>query len=226
MPCFRILRNYDTFQDFVSFGTFLEEVNTCLKNLSWQVHVDPGMKSNQKFTFYGEGDQEPGREAGDVIIQLEEKPHSLFQRHGADLAMKMDLELSEALCGLQRVVKTLDDRNIVISTPPGQVIKHSSTKMIEGEGFPHHRDPFNKGRLIIVFAVDFPDSLSRANADKIRSALPKVAKATLPTASEDVKLLDFDGQGEWRGGMEDEENGNEPDADHFQGGPQAQCAQQ
>lgn len=184
------------------------------------------MKSNQKFTFYGEGDQEPGREAGDVIIQLEEKPHSLFQRHGADLAMKMDLELSEALCGLQRVVKTLDDRNIVISTPPGQVIKHSSTKMIEGEGFPHHRDPFNKGRLIIVFAVDFPDSLSRANADKIRSALPKVAKATLPTASEDVKLLDFDGQGEWRGGMEEEANGNEPDADHFQGGPQAQCAQQ
>lgn len=187
------------------------------------------MKSNQKFTFYGEGDQEPGKEAGDVIIQLEEKPHSLFQRHGKDLAMRMDLELSEALCGLKRVVKTLDDRHIVVSTKPGQVIKHSSTKMIESEGFPTHRDPFNKGRLIIVFNVDFPDSLTAANADKIRSALPKVSKATVPPASEDVKLLDFDGQGEWRGGIE-EENGNEPDEDdpqsHFHGGPQAQCAQQ
>ena len=193
------------------------------------------MKSNHRFTFYGEGDQEPGREPGDVIIQLDEKPHPLFQRHGKDLAMRMDLTLSESLCGLKRVINTLDDRNIILSTKPGEVIKHSSTKMIEGEGFPTHRDPFNKGRLIIVFNVDFPDSLTAANADKIRSALPKVPKPQIPTGSEDVKLKDFDGQGEWRGGIE--ENGNEPEDDDgnhygggghgdFHGGPQAQCAQQ
>ncbi len=106
--------------------------------------------------------------------------------------------------------------------------------MIEGEGFPTHRDPFNKGRLIIVFSVDFPDSLTEQNAKKIQAALPKVQRPTIPNPSEDVKLLDFDGQGQWKGGME--ENGNEADDEahgqhfydqqEFHGGPQAQCAQQ
>ena len=31
---------------------------------------------------YLDGDQEPNKEPGDVIIQLEEKSHDLLQRHG------------------------------------------------------------------------------------------------------------------------------------------------
>ncbi len=197
------------------------------------------MASNHKFTFYGDGDHEPGKEAGDIIIQLEEKKHHMFQRHGPDLSMRMDLSLAESLCGLSRTVKTLDNRTIVISTKPGEVIKHGDTKMILGEGFPRHRDPFNKGRLIIVFSVDFPDSLTEANAKKIASALPKVNRPTLSADVEQVALKEFDGQGSWKGGIE--ENGNEYEDEeaashgggayrsqqsHFQGGPQAQCAQQ
>ena len=93
------------------------------------------MASNHKFTFYGDGDKEPGKEAGDVIIQLEEKPHDIFQRHGGDLSMRMDLTLSESLCGLQRVIKTLDGRSIVLNTKPGQIIKHGAIKMIEGTSY-------------------------------------------------------------------------------------------
>ena len=195
------------------------------------------MASNHRFTFYGEGDQDPGREPGDVIIQLEEKAHDIFQRHGRDLAMRMDLTLSESLCGFTRILKTLDDRQVVVSTKPGEVIKHSVTRMIENEGFPTHRGPFNKGRLIIVFNVDFPESLTESNAKKIREALPKVAKVSVPANSEEVKLVEFDGQGQWKGGIE--ENGNEPmeeeeddgrggfySQQQFHGGPQAQCAQQ
>lgn len=116
-------------------------------------------------------------------------------------------------------------------------MKHGSTKMIEGEGFPTHRDPFNKGRLIVVFSVEFPESLSEANAKKIQAALPKVQRPTIPNPSEEVKLKEFDGEGQWKGGIE-EENGNDYEDQHggghqgfysqqeFQGGPQAQCAQQ
>ena len=32
--------------------------------------------------FYGEGDHEPGKEPGDIVIQMEEKEHAVFQRHG------------------------------------------------------------------------------------------------------------------------------------------------
>ena len=35
-----------------------------------------------------------------------------------------EIELSEALCGFKRVIHTLDKRELVICTHPGDVIKH------------------------------------------------------------------------------------------------------
>ena len=35
-----------------------------------------------------------------------------------------EIELSEALCGFRRVIKTLDKRELVITSHPGDVIKH------------------------------------------------------------------------------------------------------
>ncbi|TNN00473.1 hypothetical protein fugu_011719 [Takifugu bimaculatus] len=101
-----------------------------------EVHIDKGMKDGQKITFQGEGDQEPGLEPGDVIIILDQKEHSVFQRQGDDLIMKMNLKLVEALCGLKKTVETLDNRLLVISTQPGEVIKHGDIKCVENEGMP------------------------------------------------------------------------------------------
>ena len=84
-----------------------------------EVHIDKGMEDGQKITFYGEGDQSPGLEPGDIIIVLEEKDHPVFKRKEMDLIMKMDINLNEALTGFKRPIKTLDNRVIVISSLPG-----------------------------------------------------------------------------------------------------------
>jgi DnaJ family protein A protein 1 len=86
-----------------------------------EVHVDKGMEDGQKITFYGEGDQSPGLESGDIIIILEEREHSTFRRKDMDLYMKMDISLSEALCGFKRTIKTLDNRTLVITSHPGKL---------------------------------------------------------------------------------------------------------
>ena len=78
------------------------------------------MKDGQHVKFTGEGDQEPGLEAGDIIIVLEEKEHSTFQRHGQDLVTTLGITLVEALCGMTKIVTTLDKRSLVITTIPGQ----------------------------------------------------------------------------------------------------------
>ena len=36
-----------------------------------------------------------------------------------DLIIKMDITLTEALCGLKKTIATLDDRTLVIQTIPG-----------------------------------------------------------------------------------------------------------
>ena len=79
------------------------------------------MKDGQKILFHGEGDQEPELEPGDVIIVLDQKDHSVFQRRGHDLIMKMKIQLSEALCGFKKTIKTLDDRVHVITSKSGNV---------------------------------------------------------------------------------------------------------
>ncbi len=60
-------------------------------------------------------------QAGDVIIELDEKPHKVFKRRHDDLIINMDLSLTEALCGFRKPLKTLDDRTIVLTSFPGKL---------------------------------------------------------------------------------------------------------
>lgn len=77
------------------------------------------MKDGQKITFHGEGDQEPGLEPGDVVIVLDQKDHPVYQRQEDNLIMKMQIKLVEALCGFRKTIRTLDDRTLIINSPPG-----------------------------------------------------------------------------------------------------------
>ncbi|KAJ8385270.1 hypothetical protein AAFF_G00191470 [Aldrovandia affinis] len=124
---------------------------------SLEVHIDRGMKDGQKIIFHGEGDQEPGLEPGDVIIVLDQRTHPVFNREGEHLTMSMELQLVEALCGFRKPVQTLDNRTLLITSHPGEPIRPGSRKCIINEGMPLHRQPFEKGRLIIVFTVVFPE---------------------------------------------------------------------
>ena len=83
------------------------------------MHATVGMRDGQQIRFNGEGDQEPGLEAGDIVIVLEEKEHATFQRHGQDLVTGMELTLVEALCGMTKTISTLDKRTLVVSLIPG-----------------------------------------------------------------------------------------------------------
>ena len=56
------------------------------------------------------------------------------------------------------------------------------------------RDPFNKGKLIIIFNINFPEKLDPSTAKKIAALLPRVTKPELPSDAEKVKLEIFDGE--------------------------------
>ena len=56
------------------------------------------------------------------------------------------------------------------------------------------RDPFNKGKLIIIFNTTYPDKLDPTTAKKIAALLPKIEKPIVPKDAENVKLEVFDGK--------------------------------
>merc|ERR1719367_2554161 len=156
-----------------------------------EVSVDKGMEDGQKITFADEGDQEPGLEPGDIIIVLDEKEHPVFKRQGINLIMKMQISLSEALTGLRRTVATLDGRTLVIQTVPGEVVKNGEIKCVLGEGMPTYRNTFEKGKLIIQFAVQFPERLEPALAESLAKILPPKEEAMIPDDHDEVDMNDY-----------------------------------
>lgn len=53
---------------------------------------------------------------------LVEKEHETFKRNGSNLVLKKTIGLTEALCGFQFTLKHLDDRELLVTNPPGNII--------------------------------------------------------------------------------------------------------
>merc|ERR1711915_106877 len=189
-----------------------------------EVQVDKGMEDGQKITFSSEGDQEPGLEPGDIIIVLDEKKHERFTRSGQDLILKMDISLTEALTGMKKTIKTLDDRTLVIQTVRGEVIKTGDVKQVYGEGMPTYGNPFEKGRLIIQFNVVFPPNFDPAVAEALSKILPAAPEPMIPDEHDEVDLNDFDPEQDRHQGRNHMHDDDDDHPGHH--GPGVSCAAQ
>ena len=155
-----------------------------------EVCVEKGMKDGQIITLNGEGDQFPSLKPGDIIITLEQIQHKIFIRKESDLIMDIDLNINEALCGFTRIIRTLDDRNILISSK-NEIIKPDDTKYLFKEGMPIHNNTSLRGNLIINFIVTFPSKLDSKCIKELERILPEKQVIILPVNYEDRKLCDF-----------------------------------
>ncbi|KRZ39551.1 DnaJ -like protein subfamily A member 1, partial [Trichinella pseudospiralis] len=186
-----------------------------------EVHVDKGIPDGKKIIFYGEGDQSPGMKPGNVIIIIDEQKHPVFQRKSdVHLSMTMEILLSEALCGMSKIITTLDNRKLYIHTLPGEVIKHSDLRCIEQEGLPHYKNPTEKGNLIIMFDVKFPDpgSLLPEKVEKLEKLLPPKESVIVPEDAIVVTMSEFE-----REHVDADEANEQEDAHHHHHHPTVGC---
>ncbi|EMR62311.1 hypothetical protein MGN70_005438 [Eutypa lata] len=194
------------------------------------VHVDRGVRSGTKVEFRGEGDQAPGVQAGDVVFEIEQKPHPRFTRKEDDLLYRADIELVTALAGGMIYIEHLDERWLTVDIQPGEAIAPGTVKMLRGQGMPSPRHHDN-GNMYIEFNVKFPErgwTDNTAAFDSLRQILPAPALETIPPAdavTDPVDLEDLDHQSQARGF-----GGGQPmDEDDEDGHPHAervQCASQ
>lgn len=182
------------------------------------VFIDKGMAHGQKITFSGEGDQIPDVTPGDIILVLQQEDHPIFKRDGNDLYIEKKIKLVEALTGFKFLLKHLDGRYLLVQSQPGEVIKQGDSKAIDGEGMPQYKNPFEKGRLIIKFDVEFPESgfLNSQAQQSLISILPKGTPMNLADAGkeepEEVTLVNVATQarasGRTRGGQHSHSHGH------------------
>lgn len=159
-----------------------------------EVYVDRGARAGQKYTFPNEGDEEPGIEAGDLIVVIEEKPHPVFTRRGADLHITKKISFAESLCGTSFEVETLDKRHLLIKTEEGDIIKPGDVRVIPQEGMPQYRSAIDKGNLVVTFQVDYPEkgSINPTMKKNLLKLFPVPPQSQLPADAdvEEVELTD------------------------------------
>uniref|UniRef100_A0A7S4K5T0 J domain-containing protein n=1 Tax=Odontella aurita TaxID=265563 RepID=A0A7S4K5T0_9STRA len=202
-----------------------------------EVHIEKGMKHNEKITFRGKADEKPNMEPGDINFVVQEKDHDVFKRKGADLLVIREISLNQALCGYSWNFTHLDGRKMVVKTRPGEVIKPEMNtketvpfvKTVANEGMPSRGNPFVKGNLFILFRVRFPEDneLSADKISKLREILPDPDMQAEYDA-EEVEEHHMDGadlRNFGKGGAEHRGSDAYDSDDENGGGQQVQCAQ-
>ncbi|GAD94372.1 mitochondrial protein import protein MAS5, putative [Paecilomyces variotii No. 5] len=189
------------------------------------VHVDKGVKPGHKIEFRGEGDQIPGALPGDVVFEIEQKPHPRFQRKDDDLFYHAEIDLLTALAGGTINIEHLDERWLSVAIAPGEPITPGAIKVIKGQGMPSYRH-HDFGNLYIQFDVKFPEGQQLKNLHLLEQVLPPRQPQQTPPADsmvEDFELEEIDqneyAQARAHGAAamdEDDEDGVPPGAERMQ----------
>ena len=144
------------------------------KNLDFYIH--PGTKDGDKVVLYGEASDDPDYpETGDLILKINQTgAQNGMTREGNNLVYKKEISLSEALCGLEFVIKHLDDRKILLKTD--KIINPNTVMKLSNEGMPIRNQDLTYGDLIIRFVINFPFRLNNERKKFLRRILPKTKK--------------------------------------------------
>mmetsp|Transcript_17583 Transcript_17583/g.60826 ORF Transcript_17583/g.60826 Transcript_17583/m.60826 type:complete len:1027 (-) Transcript_17583:210-3290(-) len=184
-----------------------------------EVNIEKGAKHSTKLRFAAMGNESPNADPGDVIFVLQQKEHNVFKRKGADLLLQRDISLVEALVGFSFTVTQLDGRELLVVSAPGQVVRPEAAPgvpfvmAVADEGMPKAGNPFDKGRLFVLFTIVFPPahSLSVEKCALLKQALPPPlnndkydAEQVEEVVCSEIQLEEL-GQGQGGGGDEEEE---------------------
>ena len=195
------------------------------------VYIERGSRHGQRLTFAGKGDVRPGYLPGDVVLVIQVREHETFQRKGADLMMKKEISLFEALTGVRFTIEHLDGHKVTIVSKPGEVIEPETVKEVPDEGMPVIGHSQVKGALYIQFDVKFPKQLTLTDAMKkvLGGILPSTgsSSSTKESGVEIKELEDIDREAK---AMRERLGKDGYDSDEEGGGgggaQRVQCAQQ
>lgn len=134
---------------------------------SLEVKIPAGIDNGERIAVRGQGcDGSNGGPAGDLIIQINIRPHSVFRRDGFNLYCDVPVTISEATLGAQIKIPTLEgpmDYTIPEGTQPG------TTFTVRGKGIPFVNNNNRRGDLIFTANVEIPKGLSKKQKDAMKA---------------------------------------------------------
>jgi molecular chaperone DnaJ len=121
------------------------------------VKIPAGVEDGMRIRLANQGEVGPGGgPAGDLYVEIHERPHDIFSRKGDDLHCRVTVPMTAAALGTRITIKALDSEETVDVRPgtqPGSSLK------IRGKGVPHLRGT-GRGDLHVHLDVRTPTKLS------------------------------------------------------------------
>lgn len=131
--------------------------------------VPAGVETGTRIQLAGEGEVGPGAgPAGDLYVEIAEKPHPVFRRQGDDLHATISLPMTAAALGAEIPLETLDGPELIqvaAGTQPG------AERTLSQRGVPRLRGT-GRGNLTIHLQVETPTHLDNEQ----RELLQQLAK--------------------------------------------------
>ncbi len=133
-----------------------------------EIEIPAGVEEGMQLSLRGRGNAgAKGGPAGDLLINIEEKPHDYLQRDGMNLVHELYLNFADAALGTSVEVPTIDGR-VKIKVPAGT--QSGKIFRLKGKGLPSVQS-YGKGDQLIHVNVWTPKKLSeedRAILEQIR----------------------------------------------------------
>lgn len=122
-----------------------------------EIEIPAGVEEGMQLSLRGKGNAgAKGGPAGDLLINIEEKPHDHLQRDGMNLVHELYLNFADAALGTSVEVPTIDGR-VKIKVPAGT--QSGKIFRLKGKGLPSVQS-YGKGDQLIHVNVWTPKKLS------------------------------------------------------------------
>ena len=119
--------------------------------------IPAGVEDGARIRLAGRGEAGPlGSPPGDLYLTVRVRPHKLFRRTGADLALELPVTFPEAALGAQVKVPTMNGP-VTLKVPAGT--RSGRTFRIRGKGA--ERRGGGKGDLLVTVNVEVPSRVSK-----------------------------------------------------------------
>ncbi|KAH9056641.1 hypothetical protein EDB87DRAFT_1675964 [Lactarius vividus] len=151
---------------------------------------------------------------------LEKSPTSGSSANDNNLVTDVEIDLLMALGGGQFIIRHLDDRALVVSITPGEIVKQDDMKVIHGQGMPSQRH-HELGDLYLKMSIKWPEHIDPEKIHLLEQVLPPrkpLSKLPKNVLVEEVEMSDVDPRQER---VMQEDSMEEDDAE-----PRVQCANQ
>lgn len=121
-----------------------------------EIKIPSGIEDGEMVRLSGAGEAVSGGSPGDLYVKIHVKRHPVFRKEGSNIVMDLNIKLSEALLGGERVIPTLDG-DIKLSIP--EQVGFGEILRVKGKGISDGRN--RRGDLLIKIQIELPRKLSR-----------------------------------------------------------------